>query len=148
MSLLPGIIPKPGDVYMCDFSGYVPPEIVKLRRVIIVSPPNPGARIALVVPVSTTRPRILTALHVELPGGHVYRCFTGASEVWVKSDLIAHVRFDRLDRVRIPVFDTTGIPVPRRYEYLATVTLSPAHFREVRQAMLHALGLGRLAPGV
>ena len=133
---------------MCDFSGYVEPEIVKLRRAIIVSPPNRGARIALVVPVSTTRPRALLPIHVELPGGHVYRCFGDATEVWVKADLIAHVRFDRLDRVRIPVLDACGNPTPRKYEYLPTVALSAAHLREVRQAVLHGLCLGRLAPDV
>ncbi|HEV3156596.1 MAG TPA: hypothetical protein VGZ00_04555 [Candidatus Baltobacteraceae bacterium] len=104
---------------MCDFSGYVEPEIVKLRRVIIISPPNRGAPIALVVP-----------------------------EVWVKADLIAHVRFGRLDRVRIPVLDASGNPIPRKYEYLPTVALTVAHLRKVRQAVLHSLGLGRLAPGV
>lgn len=133
---------------MCDFSGYVPPEIVKLRRVIIVSPPNPGARIALVVPVSTTPPRSPSAVHVRLPGGDVYRCFTPAHETWVKADLIAHVRFDRLDRVRIPLVDGTGVPIPRKFEYLPTVRLSPEHLSEVRRAILHALGLGRLATSV
>jgi uncharacterized protein YifN (PemK superfamily) len=148
MPLLPGIVPKPGDVYICDFAGYVAPEIVKLRRVVIVSPPNAGARLALVVPVSTTPPRFVTPVQVKLPGGSVYRCFFGAEEVWVKADLLAHVRFDRLDRVRIPLVDDAGTPIPRKYEYLSTVSLSAAHLREVRQAVLHALGLGRLATGV
>lgn len=129
---------------MCNFSGYVEPEIVKFRRVIIVSPPNRGARIALVVPISTTAPRFPTAVHVRLPGGAVYRCFAGAAEVWVKTDLLAHVRFDRLDRVRIPVLDLAGNPIPRKYEYLPPVTLSADHLREVRAGVLHALGLGRL----
>jgi uncharacterized protein YifN (PemK superfamily) len=148
MPLFPGIVPKPGEIYMCDFAGYVPPEIVKLRRVIILSPSNAGARIALVVPVSTTTPRNPTAVHVKLPGGDVYRCFSTAQEVWVKADLIAHVRFDRLDRVRIPVVDATGSPIPRKYEYLAPNRLSATHLRQVRQAVLHALGLGRLADQV
>jgi len=116
--------------------------------VVIVSPPNAGARIALVVPVSTTPPRIQTAVHVKLPGGDVYRCFSHAEEAWVKADLIAHVRFDRLDRVRVPLVDIAGIPIPRKYEYLSTVRLSAEHLREVRRAILHALGLGRLASGI
>lgn len=148
MPLLPGIIPKPGDVYVCNFSGYVQPEMVKMRRVVVISPPNAGAPIALVVPVSTTPPAHILPIHVRLPGEPLYRCFTGAPEVWVKADLISHVRFARLDRVRIPVCDAHGIPVPRKYKYIATVRLSHEHLAAVRRAILHGLGLGRLAAGV
>lgn len=147
MPLFPGIVPKPGEIYMCDFSGYIEPEIVKFRRVVVVSPPNPGAKLALVVPISTTRPHKLQPIHVELPGETVYRCFT-VPTVWVKADLIAHVRFDRLDRVRIPVLGPDGKPIFRKYEYLAPISISQAHLQEVRKAILHSLGLGRLAPGL
>jgi mRNA interferase MazF len=148
MPLLPGIVPKPGEIYMCDFSGYVPPEIVKMRRVVVVSPANQGARVALVVPISTTQPWTLLPVHVELPGEAVYPCFPGAATVWVKADLIAHVRFDRLDRVRVPILDSVGNPIPRKRVYLPPVRLTPDHLREVRQAILHSLGLGRLASQV
>jgi mRNA interferase MazF len=52
-------IPDAGDVLMCDFStGFVPPEMVKTRRVIVLSPRNrariPGTYI--VVPISKTAP--------------------------------------------------------------------------------------------
>ena len=119
---------------MCDYSGYVKPEMVKLRRVIVVSPANKGASVVLVVPVSTTRPRIATPVHVRLPGGDEYECFAGAPEVWVKADLLSHVRFERLDRVFV-----------RGTGYLKTVKLSPEHLKDVQGAVLHALGLGSLA---
>lgn len=147
MGLLPGIVPRSGQIYACNFSGYVAPEIVKLRQVVIVSPSHSGAPLWIVVPVSGTEPIRQLPIHVKLPGSAVYPCFT-KPEVWVKADLIAHVRFDRLDRVRVPVLDAAGNPIPRRQHYIPTVSLSPEHFRAVRQAVLHALGLGRLAPGV
>lgn len=145
MPLFPGIVPKPGEIYMCDFSGYVEPEIVKLRRVVIISPRNQGAPLALVVPISTVAPWDILPIHVRLDGDQTYRCFSGAREVWVKCDLVAHVRFDRLDRVRIPVLDNQGKPIKRRYEYIAPIALSAEDFSAVRRGVLHALGLGRLA---
>ena len=133
---------------MCDFSGYVAPEIVKMRRVVVVSPSSRGQRLALVVPISTTAPRVILPVHVKLPGQSVYQCFDGATEVWAKADLIAHVRFDRLNRVRVPARDALGNPIPRKHVYIATVTLSAADLAAVRKAVLHSLGLGRLAPHV
>lgn len=118
---------------MCDFDGFVQPEMVKRRRVIVVSPRNRGAGVALVVPVSTTAPRVPRSVHVRLPGEGAYECFADAPEVWVKSDLVAHVRFERLSRVRI------------RYREIRTVRITRNHFRLVQAAVLSALGLGRLA---
>ena len=101
MPLPPGIVPEQRDVWMCDFDGYVRPEMIKHRRVIVISPRNRGAGVALVVPVSTTQPRNLHPVHVHLIGGPTYDCFAGAPDVWVKADLVAHVRFERLSRVRV-----------------------------------------------
>lgn len=133
---------------MCDFSGYIAPEMVKMRRVVVISPRNPGARLALVVPISATKPHHLLPIHVELPGQAVYRCFDGADRVWVKADLIAHVRFERLDRVRVQAKDGDGNPIIRKHVYIPTVSLQADHLKEVRKAVLHSLGLGRLAGGV
>lgn len=133
MPLPTGLYPDQRDVWMCDFDGYVAPEIVKERRVIIVSPRNDGARLALVVPVSTTPPRVVRPVHVRLPGERTYPCFSGAPEVWVKGDLIAHVRFDRLSRVRAGGRE------------IRTVRIHPTHFKQVQAAVLRSLALGRLA---
>jgi uncharacterized protein YifN (PemK superfamily) len=134
MTLPHGIIPSPGEVWTCDFAGYVAPEMVKTRRVIILSPRNVDSRVVLVVPVSTTAPRQLLPVHVHIPAPS-YRCFQH-QEVWVKADLVAHVRLDRLDRVRIGG------------RFIHTEHISQEHLKQVRQAALHALGLGHLAPVV
>ena len=119
---------------MCDFSGYVMPEIVKTRRVVIVSPRNHAAQVVLVVPVSTTAPKKILPVHVHILAPS-YRCFQH-QEVWVKADLVAHVRMDRLDRVKIGG------------RFIHTEQISPGHLKQVYQALLHALGLGRIAPTV
>jgi mRNA interferase MazF len=146
--LYPGIVPKPGEIFVCDFSGYIVPEIVKTRRVVVVSPRHTGAPLALVAPISTSAPRTVLPIHARLPGQATYRCFWGADEVWVKGDLIAHVCYDRLNKVRIPKLDEWGNPIRSKYEFLPTTTLSSGDFKAVRQAILHALGLGRLASQV
>jgi len=130
---------------MCDFSGYVEPEMVKFRRVVVVSPRGVPSGVALVVPISKTAPHVPGPVHVRLPGGHVYRCFTPLREVWAKGDMIAHVRYDRLDRVRIPICDVRGVPIPRRWEWLDTISLTEEDLRRVRAAVLSSIGLGRLA---
>jgi uncharacterized protein YifN (PemK superfamily) len=129
--MLVGFMPSPGDVLMCDFSGYAAPEIVKKRRTIVISPRRSGQKLCLVVPVSTTPPKELRAVHVLIPA-ESYSCF-GDKDVWVKADLIAHVRFDRLDRVRVGG------------RYIPTTRISKRHFAQVQCAVLHALGLGKLA---
>jgi mRNA interferase MazF len=51
-------VPDAGDVLMCDFIGFIAPEMTKVRRVIVLSPRSrdvfPGTY--LVVPVSKTPP--------------------------------------------------------------------------------------------
>jgi uncharacterized protein YifN (PemK superfamily) len=133
MNLPPIPVPRQGEVWMCDFGGYVVPEMVKRRRVAILSPRN-SAGLFLVAPVSALRPEPVTAVHVFIPRSS-YACF-GNVDVWVKADMIAHVRRDRLDRVRI------------NGRYIRSVQLSADHLVAVQQATLHALGFGRLAAQV
>ncbi|GAC1421589.1 MAG: type II toxin-antitoxin system PemK/MazF family toxin [Candidatus Velthaea sp.] len=132
MPLPPGIFPEQRDVWMCDYAGYEVPEMVKTRRVIIVSPRNSGARVALVVPVSTSGPGVESPVHVRLPGRASYPCFSGVDEVWAKCDLVSHVRFARLSRVRV------------NDREIHTVKISPTHFKQVQEALLRSFGLGRI----
>lgn len=92
--------PKPGLVLYCDFEGYVQPEIIKRRPVVVVSPEGmkrPG--LVTVVPLSTTPPKPVQPWHYKLQGnpipGHQGR------HVWAKCDLAASVRLERLDRVKV-----------------------------------------------
>jgi uncharacterized protein YifN (PemK superfamily) len=60
MSVALWFYPEPGMVLMCDFAGYVEPEMVKTRRVVVVSGRSRVTRledvVAIVVPLSMTEP--------------------------------------------------------------------------------------------
>ena len=86
-------------VVICDFRGSVEPEICKTRPVVVITPPY-VKRVALtaVVPLSTTRPRIVRGYHVRLTSPPFS---DSAPEVWAKCDLAASVSCNRLRRIRL-----------------------------------------------
>jgi len=88
--------PKAGTVLICDFAGYVVPEIVKKRPVVVISPKHKTAGLVTVVPLSTTSPNPTERFHMRIKN---YLKMDG-SEVWVKADLVARVRLARLDRIK------------------------------------------------
>jgi uncharacterized protein YifN (PemK superfamily) len=89
--------PRPGDVLICDYStGFVVPEMVKHRPVVVVSGRERNARgLCTVVPLSTTAPDPIEAWHhcfdVTIPGWAEGTC-------WAKCDMLATVGFKRLDK--------------------------------------------------
>lgn len=89
--------PRPGDVLICDYStGFVEPEMVKRRPVIVVSGrERHNGRLCTIVPLSTTVPAPLQPWHptcqVEVPGWE-------AQHAWAKCDMLSTVSFDRLDK--------------------------------------------------
>lgn len=88
--------PRPGDVLICDYcTGFVPPEMVKHRPVVVVSGrERHGGRLCTVVPLSTTPPRPVQAWHYQLP--IAIPGWDGDS--WAKCDMLSTVSFDRLDK--------------------------------------------------
>jgi uncharacterized protein YifN (PemK superfamily) len=86
-------------ILICDFSGYVRPEMVKTRRVVVVSPKrpfrSPSDATVLVIPLSTVEPEPLEPWHHRIAGGR----YRGVGMCWAKGDLIAHVSLRRLDRI-------------------------------------------------
>jgi mRNA interferase MazF len=124
-------VPSPGHVLMCDFTGFLPPEMTKVRKVIVLSPRSriytPSTY--LVVPTSMTPPSPAEACHCEFKPGS-YDFFDRRESVWAKCDMVAHVAARRLDRVKINGRYTS----PRiRSEDLA----------RVRKCVLHAMGMER-----
>lgn len=51
--------PKEKSVVMCDFSGFLAPEMVKVRPVIVVAKHKKNAQLVTVVPLSSTQPEPL-----------------------------------------------------------------------------------------
>ena len=124
--------PRAGQVLICDFAGYVPPEIVKIRPVAVVSPKLPNrSGLATVVPLSTTAPRHDEPYVVELSQNYHPNSNSMARQ-WAKCDLITNVTLKRLDRFKVA-----------RRQYVVP-ELSAEDLLKVRHAMLHALGFGAL----
>jgi uncharacterized protein YifN (PemK superfamily) len=91
--------PNAGDIVICDYStGFQPPEMVKVRPVVVVSPRRRGSQIVTIVPISSAKPSPIEPWHYQLPAG-AYPPARGP--VWVKADMIAAVSLTRLDRVKV-----------------------------------------------
>jgi uncharacterized protein YifN (PemK superfamily) len=87
-------------VLMCDFQGMIPPEMQKTRHVVVMSPRRrKGYQTCLVVPFSTVAPDPIEPFHVKIPSNR-YSFFRPDTDVWAKTDMITHVSFTRLDRVK------------------------------------------------
>jgi uncharacterized protein YifN (PemK superfamily) len=112
---------------MCDFRGYVVPEMVKVRPVVVVARNRKNRQLVTVVPLSTTAPATLEDCHHELsanplPGKEHVTC-------WAKCDMIATVSLARLDRYKVA-----------QRKYVAPELLE-ADFGAIKKAIVSALGL-------
>ena len=87
--------PKPNTIVMCDFSGFISPEMVKKRPVIVIKKSKNNSKLVTIVPFSTTAPHNPSELHVEVEGP------LDGKPAWVKCDMITTVCLERLDRLKI-----------------------------------------------
>jgi uncharacterized protein YifN (PemK superfamily) len=97
MSLI--YVPDAGTIIQCDFSkGFEPPEMVKKRPVIVVSPPIHNRRdLCTVVPMSTTEPHQMMKYHYEMTFDPPLPYPYDKERFWVKCDMIYSVGIGRLD---------------------------------------------------
>jgi len=128
-------VPDAGDVLICDFStGFKPPEMVKIRRVVVLSPRSrvkfPSTYI--VVPISKTPPSAPDGCHCEF-AARTYEFFDLVEPVWAKADMVSCVAHHRLDRIR----------VNGRY---SRATIRKPDLHRIRVAVLHALGMEAWRP--
>lgn len=90
---------KTGHILICDFErGFVPPEMVKCRPVVVISKSSTHhRRLCTVIPLSTTEPWPIEHWHVPLSHDPLPHMSKGRV-VWAKCDMIYTVSFERLDR--------------------------------------------------
>jgi len=124
--------PKPRAIVVCDFSGFIEPEIIKRRPVVVLAVHKRNSKLVTVVPLSTTAPEQIEAHHYRLkqnpiPGEQ-------ATEVWAKCDMLAVVSIERLDLVRT----ARGPDGKRRY---LTLQIGQDQFDAIRRGVASALGL-------
>ena len=125
--------PKQGSVVMCDFTGYVIPEMVKVRPVVVLSKHPYNNQLVTVVPLSTTEPLPHRAYHHKIDKNPLPDK-TG-TVCWAKCDMIATVSLSRLDRYKL----AQRLPDGSR-QYVIPV-VDAADFNEIQKCVKSALGL-------
>ncbi len=129
--------PRVGAVLLCDYSlgGFRPPEMVKRRPVVVLSPRlRHRDGLVSVVPLSTTPPSRVVAYVVPLTLRPSPPAPFDAPGCWAKCDMVSCVGFGRLD------FFRTRRGYARRREYLK-LELTADQLNQVRGGVKRALGL-------
>jgi mRNA interferase MazF len=127
--------PAPGTIPRVDLSdGFRPPEMVKRRPAIVLSPPIPGrAQLCTIAQLSTTSPVIRLPHHLQitldppLPFPYV------DPVMWVKGDIVLTVAFHRLR-----LLYSSSPAVKRLYDVRV---LDDATLEDVRRCVRAGLGL-------
>lgn len=89
--------PEQGTILICDFKGFVVPEMVKRRPVVVVSPRfKTRDRLCTVVPLSTTQPHPKCGYHLEITLEEPLPDPYGEPTMWAKADMLCAVSHDRL----------------------------------------------------
>ena len=130
--------PEQGTILICDFKGFVPPEMVKRRPVVVVSPRfRTRDRLCTVVPLSTTPPRPKCGYHLEITLDEPLPAPYNETSMWAKADMLCAISHDRL---QLPFIgkDAKG---NRIYDERR---LPDQVFQELLVCILTGLGLHRL----
>ena len=92
--------PRPGTLWMCDFdTGFQPPEMVKLRPVVVISPYPRGRMTGLctIVPLSTVEPFPIEPFH-HLMAPRSLPSKLRQKDTWAKCDMLYTISLNRLSR--------------------------------------------------
>ena len=94
--------PYAGQILLCDFRGFIKPEMEKTRPVVVLTPRplSEKKRTVTIIPLSTTDPKIIAPYHirVQLPGELPPHW---AQECWAKCDMLYTVSFVRLGFMKL-----------------------------------------------
>lgn len=127
--------PNFGQILICDFpKEFNPPEMVKRRPVICVSPKHRTRhRIATVVPLSTTEPIVKTQFNVEVILDHQISPKYPELHCWAKCDMLYTLSLDRLSAPLISKQNGK-----REYNFMI---LPPGTMCEILTGVLAGLGI-------
>lgn len=130
--------PEQGTIVICDFEGFVAPEMVKRRPAVVVSPRlRKRDGLCTIVPLSTTPPREVAPYHFKLHVEPVLPKPYDANFHWVKADMLYTVSFSRL---YLP-WENKDVDGNRNYDVRV---IDMADLLKIQQCMLHGLGLTTL----
>ncbi|PRH81511.1 type II toxin-antitoxin system PemK/MazF family toxin [Arenimonas caeni] len=131
--------PAVGSILVCEFPPcFSPPEMVKTRPVVVLSPKITGRPdLATVVPLSTTAPSQIESHHCKVPARMLPKSLQAtAGDRWAKCDMVYTLHVSRLSPVKGKRDRVTG---KRDYEH-AKVDL--ATLQELRRCAAAGLGIG------
>jgi uncharacterized protein YifN (PemK superfamily) len=132
--------PAPGTILICDYRGFIPPEMEKVRPVLVISPAfKHRYKLSTVVALSTTPPNPVMPYHYEFALNPPLPAPFDSAQMWVKGDMVLAASHDRLDRFRM------GKNALGKRVY-GVRSINAAVLLEVQKAVLHGLGLGQLIP--
>lgn len=121
--------PKVGHVLMCNFDGFIEPEMIKKRPIIVIARNKKNSKLVTIVPLSTTAPDNLEDHHYKLPFNPVP--MQNGVTCWAKCDMISTVSIDRLDRLK-------------KDRVRTDILLPSKDIDAIRQCVMHALQLQNL----
>jgi mRNA interferase MazF len=131
--------PTPGEIVYCDYStGFIPPEMMKGRPVVVLSPRlRRRPDLVAIVPLSTTAPSPIEPHHCLINLAHPLPPPFDAPDMWAKCDMIAVVSKARLDRFKVPRVGGAA----RKW---TTGNVTAADLKRIRAAVLCGLGMPSL----
>jgi len=129
--------PARGTILTCNFdTGFIPPEMVKRRLVVVISPDiKQRQNLCTVVPLSKTEPKQVMPYHAKL---RITPPLEGWDDIyrWIKGDMVYAASLSRLDLIRTKSNDRK-----RTYRYSK---ISDADLNTVMRCVLCGMGLGKL----
>ncbi|MEK7991871.1 MAG: type II toxin-antitoxin system PemK/MazF family toxin [Thiotrichaceae bacterium] len=131
------LCPKQGTIVICDFKGFIIPEMVKRRPAIVISKIKSRAKLCTIVPCSTTPPNPVESYHYKLVVAPPLPKPYNKDYHWVKADMIYNVSWDRL---QLP-FSGKDDAGKRIYDLRI---ISDEDLVEIQKCVLHSLGLSHL----
>ena len=131
--------PSAGAVLLCRYEpGFEPPEMVKTRPVVVITPRLRRRNgLCTVVPLSTTEPKPMEAYHHLLRFEPSLPKPWNSPVCWVKADMFATVGFHRLSLIGL------GKTRDGRRRYLQT-SVQIEDLAAIQRCVLHALDLSGL----
>lgn len=129
------IHPQAGTVVRVDLSeGFRPPEMIKRRPAIVLSPQLVGRnQLCTIVPLSTTPPNHVRDYHCEITFNPPLPRPYDNPIMWVKADIVLTVAFHRLR-----LLSAGKVNGQRQYDVRV---LDQATLDQVKQCVKHGLGL-------
>lgn len=127
--------PEQGAILICDFRGFMEPEMIKRRPVVVISPKRKhGSRLCTVVPLSASSPRPVEKWHVRMEMEPLLPDPYDQRVCWAKCDMIYQVSFERLT---VPFFGKLSDGSRMYYQ----LPVSSEKLLEIQRSVACALGL-------